>query len=330
MNAFNDERIKTIYKILVSKQKKKIGRLLCNDYSKAFICYMKEKCDWRNFTDDVIRIKQAEGISPRRFIIKKRPVDDLGYRSEMISNIILSVEHPELVVNIRNIVADNENIYFVFDYHEEGTVHDFIVDNPRLSVKNTFRLFKACLSTLEGINRCKYQVNHFDSRNDNLFIEVHREWEDTDDEIGLDSPIVSDESSDDLEFTVRVGDLELCEFTLNKKRVENLWLPRHHKYFKKWGLYPRNYSECYDILYFLICAQDDLELIDKHPYLVCIWEMIEDKFPEFDRNTFFNKEGRMNKSIALTHHDIRNILQKLEPIAERAAVDQRCIDSVNE
>jgi hypothetical protein len=133
--------------------------------------------------------------------------------------------------------------------------------------------------------------------------------------------VVDNDNDEDEEYEVLIGDLGMCEFTINKRRAENEWLPREPKHKKVWGLYPREYSECYDILYFLDTFESDLEELGKHGYMIVLWEYLEKQFPDFQRREFFTKQGRMNKFIPLTHEHTETMCSVLEKLLPNHATD---------
>jgi hypothetical protein len=52
------------------------------------------------------------------------------------------------------------------------------------------------------------------------------------------------------EFIIKIGDFGQCEFDFGETRSMNPDIPREPKYFKKWGIYPNEFSG-YDFQYLL-------------------------------------------------------------------------------
>lgn len=318
----NPDHVRNMYKFIKLNDIKKLKRCLRSNISS--LAFAKTNYEMEALSKDSaiykIRKEDENGFWPTQCILKKIEISEEGssegfmgeFGCELFINTLMTIDYPKTIVPLINACMDDKHMYLFFEYIREGTVHDYL-NNAALTKRQLIRLFIACMKAIKELHSSKYGITHFDLRPDNMFIEIVSNWVDDDFDGEPDTIIeTTKELDNDDDYNVRIGDFGLSELSLSNKRMNNKNLPRPAKYKKKWGIYPTNQTNSYDILYFLVTVQDNLHDIHKSNYISYVWEFIEKKYKTFNRTTFFNREGRMHTSIGLNHADIDFICEDVK------------------
>ena len=310
MKIIDDDRVK-MFNTLINKKhgRSKCFKLLTSENSSKLIEYIYKDCEWTELMEDkVFKIQSDEGT----LVIKKYLVECgdpfVDNACEIIANVLMTINSPGLTVKLRNLAMFNDRLYLIFDYESEGTLQGFLnAHSKHLNPRILLDILEDMLHKLHMLHQ-QYELQHFDCRTDNIFVQTESDWVDTDSEENEDDVIVGDPGLTDTQIHLKLGDLGLCEMTLNRKRYFNNQIPRDKQYEITWGLFPRNQSVSYDFLYTLISYCDDLKDVNMLHLMDPLWSRIEEAYPEFNRNTFFNEEGRMYKYIPLSHVELQNMI----------------------
>jgi serine/threonine protein kinase len=259
--------------------------------------------------DKVYKITRNEQV----YVLKKLvpdEYDDLMVENicEMVVNVILTCKAKDIVVPIRNIVIKKHKLYMIFDYHRGGTVWDN--DKVRTDPATSFAVLKSVCETMDKMHKI-HGITHFDTKVDNIFLDLSYVWADTDTESSAQS-VDFENAGNELVVDVKFGDFGLCEFTLHDKRVVNTQIPRERKYVKQWGRFPVGQSVSYDYLLFFSTFDSHVKR-SKFKFMDTLWKELASEIAGFSPK-IFNNEGRSSKIYTFTYEDVARVLDRVKQI----------------